>query len=138
MKIFYKDVSNRSETEIKNEITFQKKVASLGLTPKIINTDYKTFIEMEHLDELCLADMYGESIKDIPEIILKKIYDILVQIYLECDIAYLDVTPYNFIEKGNKIWIIDFGDARKAPDKDWWLQETFENGAITQWNPEFL
>ena len=44
MKIFYKDVSNRCETEIKNEITYQKKVASLGLTPKIINTDYKTFI----------------------------------------------------------------------------------------------
>jgi tRNA A-37 threonylcarbamoyl transferase component Bud32 len=134
---FKKDVSDRSTHTIKKEVEFQSRAAHLNLSPKVFSTDYKTYIEMENLNEMCIADMYGEKIETMPAWILQKIYEILTRLYLECDIAYIDVTPYNFIEKDGKIWIIDFGDALHAPEKDDWLKETFKNQAVTCWNPEF-
>lgn len=86
---------------------------------------------------MCIADMYGEAIENMPQGILKEIYDILVNLYLVCDIAYIDVTPYNFIENNSKVWVIDFGNARNAPGKDEWLDQTFRTCKITSCNPEF-
>ena len=137
MKVFHKNVCNRSELQIKKEVEFQIKASTLGLCPKIIITDYKTYIDMEDLEEMCIADMYGEDISTMPNHILDQIYTIIVRLYLECDIEYIDITPYNFIEKDNKIWIIDFGDAREAAKKDWFLKELFINKKVLQWNPDF-
>lgn len=137
MKVFHKDVSDRSEEQIKKEVEFQTRASKLDLCPKIIDTDYKTFIDMEDLEEMCIAYMYGEDFKEMPKSILDEIYKILARLYLECDIEYIDVTPYNFIEKGDKVWIIDFGDAREAPKKDWYLNEVFKNKSVIQWNPDF-
>jgi tRNA A-37 threonylcarbamoyl transferase component Bud32 len=137
-KIFRKDVSSRSESQIKNEVELQKKASLLGLSPKIIATDYKTYIDMEDLGTMCIADMYGEDIRDMPEIICRGIYDILKRLYLECDIEYVDITPYNFIETEDQLWIIDFGDARSTSKKDWFLKEVFQNRTVLQWNPDFL
>jgi len=58
-KIFRKNVSGRAEEKIKKEVMFQRKVAEIGLCPKIIDTDFKTYIDMEDLNQMCLADMYG-------------------------------------------------------------------------------
>lgn len=137
MKVFHKDVRDRSETQIKKEVEFQKRASKLNLCPKIIDTDYKTYIDMEDLEQTCIANMYGEDFKDMPKYIVDEIYNILVRLYLECDIEYIDVTPYNFIEKDNKVWIIDFGDARDAPKKDWYLNEIFKNKMLNNWNPDF-
>ena len=136
-KIFRKDVSSRTETQVMNEVRLQRKAALLGLCPKIISTDNKTFIEMEDLGTMCIADMYGEDIKDMPKSICRGIYDILKRLYLECDIEYIDVTPYNFIETDDQLWVIDFGDARDAHKKDWFLKEVFQNHTVLQWNPDF-
>lgn len=131
-------MNGRGKERIKQEVEFQKRAAALGLSPEIIGTDNETYIEMMNINRMCIADWYGETIENIPERVINKIYNIIVRLYLECDIAYLDVTPYNFIEETNgRVWIIDFGDARKVPEKDDWLQETFKQGRITRWNPEF-
>jgi tRNA A-37 threonylcarbamoyl transferase component Bud32 len=135
-KIFRKDVSSRSEDQVKNEVCLQRKAALLGLCPKIISTDYKTFIEMEDLGQMCIADMYGEDITDMPKGILTGMYEILRRLYLECDIEYIDVTPYNFIETDDQLWIIDFGDAREV-NKNWFLKEVFQHHSVLQWNPDF-
>jgi len=137
MKIFRKDVSDRTEDQIRNEIELQNKAQfQLNCTPKIINTDYKTFIEMENLEEMCIADKYGEDINGIPEHLMEQIYGIVVKLYLQCDIEYIDVTPYNFIEKKGKVYVIDFGDA-KSVEKHWYLREVFLNKKIHTWNPDF-
>jgi tRNA A-37 threonylcarbamoyl transferase component Bud32 len=136
-KIFHKDVSDRSEELIQKEVRFQRKAAALGLSPKILDTDFKTYIDMEHLDQMCLADMYGESIDSMPHIIKKGIYDILTRLYLECDIEYIDVTPYNFIETDDQLWIIDFGDANEAPKKNSFLKEVFRKKELFKWNSDF-
>lgn len=137
MKVFCKDVSKRTEKQIRNEVLLQNKAYEIKVCPKILDTDYKTYIKMEHLDEMCIADMYGENFEDMPKEILDQIYSILTRLYLECDIEYIDVTPYNFIEINGTLMIIDFGDAQKAPKKDWFLKELFKNGELKQWNPDF-
>ena len=81
--------------------------------------------------------MYGERIEDMPKEILEQINTILTRLYLECDIEYIDITPYNFIEKEGTLIVIDFGDARIAPKKDWFLAELFKNKMLKQWNPDF-
>jgi len=137
MKVFCKDVSKRTEKQIRNEVLLQNRAYELGVCPKILDTDYKTYIKMEHLDEMCIADMYGEDFKDMPKEILDQIYTIITRLYLECDIEYIDITPYNFIEKNGTLMVIDFGDAQKTPKKDWFLREIFKNRELKQWNPDF-
>lgn len=135
-KIFRKDVSMRSEELVRKEVMLQSRAAILGLSPKIIDTDYKTYIDMEDLEQMCIADMYGESIDYMPELIKEGIYDILQRLYLECDIEYIDVTPYNFIETDDQLWIIDFGDAIEIK-KDSYLKELFSSKKLLKWNSEF-
>ena len=134
--MFKKDVSNRTEQQIQNEVELQTRAFRKGLAPKIIQTDYKTYIKMEKIPEMCIADMYGEDIKKLPKKILKDIYNILYILYHECDIEYVDVTPYNFIEHDGKVWVIDFGDA-KPVKKEYYLQEVFDNEEVLEWNPDF-
>ena len=137
MQVFHKNVSNRSEKQIRQEVEFQQRAEKLGLCPKIINTDYKTYIDMEDVGQMCIADMYGDQIEDIPKQYKYEIYQILSRLYLECNIEYIDVTPYNFIEKDGKLWIIDFGDARQAPKKNWFLNDMFTKKNLCEWNPDF-
>ena len=134
--MYIKDVSNRTEAQIRNEVELQKRAFRKGLAPKIINTDYKTFIKMEKIPEMCIADKYGEDIKKMPKDILKQIYKILYILYHECHIQYVDVTPYNFIECDGKVWVIDFGDAIPVK-KEWYLEEVFDNEEVLEWNPDF-
>ena len=138
-KIFRKNISSLSEEQIKNEVCLQRKAALLGLCPKIISSDYKTYIDMEDLGQMCIADMYGEDIKDIPKNILIDMYDILRRLYIECGIEYIDVTPYNFIETEDKLWVIDFGHARNVvhDKKNWFVNEMFKSHTVLQWNPDF-
>ena len=137
MKIFRKNVSDRAEEQIRNEVELQNVAyKQLNCTPKIIKTDYKTYIEMEDLEEMCIADMYGEDISTVPNRIREQIYKILIDLYLECDIEYTDITPYNFIEKNDTVYIIDFGDA-KLVERNWFLKELFLHKKIHQCNPDF-
>lgn len=93
---------------------------------------------MEHLGAPCLADMYGDKIEDIPEWIREEILDILYMLYSTAKIEYIDVTPYNFVERDGVVWIIDFGHARKIGDEiDPYLDEIFTTWNLSKWNSEF-
>ena len=136
MKIFYKDVSNSNEHDIRREVELQERAFKIGVSPKILDTDYKTYIRMEHIDEMCIADIYGEDFNTMPKDIIDEIYNILMRLYLECDIEYIDVTPYNFIKKEEKLWIIDFGDA-KLVETNWFMKELIINKKLVGWNLDF-
>jgi hypothetical protein len=136
MKAFYKDVSNRKEKDIRREVELQERASKIGVSPKILDTNFKTYIRMENLEEMCIADMYGEDFDKMPKDIIDEIYNILMRLYLECDIEYIDVTPYNFIKKDDKLWIIDFGDARFV-ETNWFIKEVMINKKLVRWNPDF-
>ena len=59
-------------------------------------------------------------------------------LYYEEGIEYIDITGYNFIEKDNKVYIIDFGDAiytKSHIEMNWFL--SYFLGGHNGWNPDF-
>lgn len=128
--------------DIANEVRLQAIGAEYGLSPNIIETDYTSFITMEDLGEMSIADYYGEAIDDIPETLKQEIWNILWTLYSCANIEYIDVTPYNFIEKNGKVWIIDYGHAtlsRRGHIHPWLLSVLSDTRmTITDWNPEFV
>jgi len=126
-----------------HEYFIHKYVQSLGIVncPKIISYDWKTEVMiMEKIDNMSIADFYGEDAKKVPIHIFNEIRQI-VSTLLEYNIEYIDITGYNFIEFDEKIWIIDFehaGIKKKEPSQ--FLQEflSSENKNYQYWNPDFL
>lgn len=138
VEIFYKDVSDLDPDDVDREICLQKIASKHGLSPRIIETDWETYIGMEDLEEMCIADTYGEDINKIPKHIMSQIWAILWTLYWTCDIEYLDVTPYNFIESKGRVWVIDFGHAHYRRKKtDSYLKNVLNKGKISKWNPAF-
>ena len=107
-------------------------------TPKIHNyNNQKDTLIMDEIYEMNISDMYGEKAKDVPSYIFDKIRKIIIELN-ENNIDYPDITGYNFIEYKDKIYIIDFGDAKIIKDKNLAspFVKDFING-LNQWNPEF-
>ena len=129
MKYFLKTINDKKEVEL------QKLAANIGVSPIIYNTDMETYIEMEDLEEMNIADKYGDQVYDVPKYIMDQVYIILLRLYRECNIQYVDVTPYNFIEKEGKVWIIDFSRAFIGATQDIYLKKIFKNQTILDWNP---
>jgi len=123
------------------EVEIQRCVHKYEITPEIYDVDFaddECIISMEDLEEPCLADKYGDLAEHIPVKYWEQIRTILAILFEREGIEYIDITPYNFIEKNDKIYIIDFGDAyytHKSKKVNWFLKEVLDghNG----WNPDF-
>ena len=135
-KMFRKNFTNTLSKDIRREVCLQKISANLGLSPKVLRTDNKTFIEMERIDDMALAYKYGYDIEDLPNDIRKQVYDLVYTLY-QHGIQYIDITPYNFIEKDGKVWIIDFGHASKRKRLCEYLKALFNEGYVHEWNFHF-
>ncbi len=136
-RIVYSDKRDRKAAEL--EIQLQKDAYNLGFSPKILETkftDTDCTIRMDKIYEMCLADMYGDKETDLPNHLWSTIQTIVNTLY-EAGIEYIDITPYNFIEYKNKLYIIDFGDAYYKGDKPRnWFHKDFLNIPYG-WNPDF-
>ena len=121
------------------EVELQEIAARHGFSPQVLNvvrTADKWILAMEDVEEGCLADHYGDDPEDIPEWIWDEIRRMVRHLYEDEGIEYIDITPYNFIEKEGRIYMIDFGDAKYTGDeKDWFLNE-FLDGE-NSWNPDY-
>jgi tRNA A-37 threonylcarbamoyl transferase component Bud32 len=144
---YYKMILADNERKISREIEMQEISANYGFSPKIIKSQitfnkedgkYIGNITMEHINEMCIADKYGEDPKKVPKLIWDQIRTILKILYNEEGIEYIDITGYNFIEKNNKVYIIDFGDAiyTKTDNEMNWFLSDFLSG-YNGWNPDF-
>ena len=147
MAQYFKMVLADEERIISREIEIQEIASKYNFSPKIIKSNitynkedgkYIGNITMDNLQEMCIADMYGEDPKDIPKIIWDQIRVILKILYFDEGIEYIDITGYNFIEKKGKVYIIDFGDAiytKKDREMNWFL--SYFLGGHNGWNPDF-
>jgi tRNA A-37 threonylcarbamoyl transferase component Bud32 len=139
--MYTKRFSNIPPEEIAREINLQRIGADYSLSPAIVDTDFQTFVTMEDLEQMNVADFYGDNIEDVPENLRREIWNTLWILYSCAHIEYLDVTPYNFIEKDHRVWIVDYGHARKTipGNIDPWLLGVLSNPdmMITEWNSEF-
>jgi tRNA A-37 threonylcarbamoyl transferase component Bud32 len=124
------------------EYNIHKYVYNLDIVnvPKIYDYDKeKKVLKMQKINNMCISDYYGEKSSDISSELFIKIRNIIKILY-DNNIEYPDITGYNFIEKDNKVWIIDFGHATFNPSINENLSDTFilkfingHNG----WNPNF-
>ena len=132
-------LSERSLDRVRLEIDLQRRAHKYGFTPaihRVVETEEEVVIEMEDVGAPCLADAYGD--KKIPKRIWKQISRILATLLKKEGIEYIDITPYNFIEKEKKVFIIDFGDAKvheEGTPLNWFLAEFL--GGECGWNPDF-
>jgi RIO-like serine/threonine protein kinase len=129
------------EQDAENEVELQEIASKYNFVPKIINTkfeDERCVIEMEDLEAPNLANIYGENIEDIPDHVWNSIRIILKILLEEEGIEYIDITPYNFIEKDGKVYIIDFGHAYYTDlvDINPFLNDVLYND-LKSWNPDF-
>ena len=94
---YYKMVLAEEERIISREIEMQEISANYGFSPKIINSKitfnkedgkYIGNITMENLNEMCIADKYGEDPANIPKIIWEQIRTILRILYNAEGIEY--------------------------------------------------
>jgi tRNA A-37 threonylcarbamoyl transferase component Bud32 len=122
-----------------HEAYIHEKIYNMNIVniPKIYSydKDTKTLI-MECIPELCISDMYGEKLSDIPGYIVADIRNIIRKLY-DSNIEYTDITGYNFIEYDDRVWIIDFEHAQiKNKNMINEFISDFING-YDNWNPDF-
>ena len=138
---YTKRFPNTPAEDVLREVTLQRAAAEYGLAPDVLETDNATFITMEDMGCMNLAEKYGDTMEDIPETIKRDIWNILWALYSCSDIEYIDVTPYNFVEKDGRVWILDFGHARKinGGEIDDWLLSVLndESTTLSEWNADF-
>ena len=110
--IYYSEKITMESVELEAEL---QQVANMyGFSPKVTDVVYaddSATIHMEFIDEPCLYYKYGPEPEDIPEFVWEQIREKLKVLYDDERIEYIDVTPYNFIEKDGDVYIIDFGHA---------------------------
>lgn len=130
------------DAEMESEL--QIIASKYGFAPKIIDTKFDTdfyYIDMVDLQTDCLANIYGDKASDIDEHQWDQIRHIVKTLYEEEGIAYVDITPYNFIEINNKMYIIDFGHATYAKllneDRFWFLKDFLYGSQLNIYNPDF-
>lgn len=133
--MFVKVVSEDAD----NEVELQKIASSYGFSPRVLShnkLEDSSFIMMEDLEAECLADVYGENPDNIPLWIWDEIRSMVTALFNQEGIEYVDITPYNFIEKDNRIYMIDFGDAKYTNGEVNWFLSEFLDGE-NSWNPDY-
>jgi len=130
MDVFRKNCSAK-------EIRLQTIATEMGLAPQIRETDNETYMVMDKLPAMNIGDMYGTTIRSLPHYVRKGIVDTLRTLYETKGIQFVDITPYNFIEYGKRIWIIDFGDAYDDQEESHPHLNKILTSGLLRWNPEF-
>jgi tRNA A-37 threonylcarbamoyl transferase component Bud32 len=136
--IIYSEKRGLSETKL--EVELQTVASKYGFCPKISSVKFSNTgceIMMDHIKSPCLADMYGDQPSALPAPLWSKIHHIVSTLYEQEGIIYVDITPYNFIEHEEKVYIIDFGDAyyKGTRPRNWFHEEFLANPC--SWNPDF-
>ena len=95
---------------------------------------------MDKINGETLFKKYSDEALDIPYDIWKQIRHIISTLFYEEGIEYIDISPYNFIVKNNKVYIIDFGHAywcnQDCKINNWFLKEFLMN-EINDFNADF-
>lgn len=108
-----------------HEYLMHKYIYDLNIVniPKIYDYDKKTKIMiMEDLNQLNIADMYGDDLLNNEEM-FDNIRNIILKLY-ENGIIYVDITGYNFVETKKGLYILDCEHAYKVCNPKKYFKET--------------
>ena len=137
--MYTKHFQSESEEDVRREAHLQSLAYDYVLTPRILDCQ-PTFITMEHIQGMTVADMYGTDIRRVPNAVKKEIYEIIHTLYKKAGIQYIDVTGYNFLidDTTGHVCVIDFGHARQQLEPlDPYLERLFKMERLTRWNSVF-
>ncbi len=123
----------------KREISLQQEAARLGVAPaihSIVKHNQMSVVLMTKIHGSSLADFYGSD--PIPGHVWDQVKSIL-QLLWNNGIEYKDITPYNFMleHETGKVWIVDFGHARKVKMYSFLCDILNGTGHGDTWAPEF-
>ncbi len=108
--------STKSIDNIQKEAEFQKIASKSLITPKVIDvSSFGRYIVMEKLDE-SLPD-YMRKVNGNLDLSYQKQIEKIINILDKIGIFHADPNPFNFMIKNGKIYIIDFGFAKKIDEK---------------------
>lgn len=124
-----------SPETIDNEIELQTIASKYNICPKILSVT-ESSITMEKVNGHTLFELYEDDPENVPLWIWDEIRKIVLTLYEEEGIEYIDISPFNFMKLNDKIIVIDFGDAKYVGDEpDWFLLEFLDG--TNMWNPDF-
>ena len=106
---------NKSISNLKHEAELQKKAADNKLSPKVIEVDE---INKYIIMDLCETNLF-DLLKKTNGVITEYVQDEIVKIIKSLDkigIFHGDPNPLNFMFRGDKLYIIDFGFAKKIDE----------------------
>lgn len=105
--------------------------------PKVLSYDETTkTLVMTKIPQMCIADMYGDSPENTPTHLFEEVRAILTNLR-DIGINYPDISPYNFIEHNDQVWIIDFGHASIVSKQYNPFMVKFIEEGHNGWNPEY-
>ena len=108
--------NSKSENIIMREASFQQRAAEIGVSPVIIDINpVKKYIVMEKMDET-LFDIIKKNKGVIPITYQKQIFTIFNKLD-RIGILHGDPNSTNFMIKGRKLYIIDYGFAKEIDKK---------------------
>jgi tRNA A-37 threonylcarbamoyl transferase component Bud32 len=113
MKTFRK---TKSSNTLKTEYILQKKAASVGISPRVVEYDsVSKYIVMEKMDQHLLDVMKKQngSLTKSQQVQIIEIYEKLDEI----KVFHGDSNLLNYMLKGKKIYIIDFGFSKEINQK---------------------
>jgi hypothetical protein len=105
------------------------------------NPDGTMWMTMDRIDAKNLAEKYGDNPEELPVWIWYDIHRIVRTLFYAGNMEYIDITPYNFMEKNGIVWCIDYEHASEREGdqpKNWFLQEFLQDNSMREWNPDFL
>lgn len=113
MKTFRK---TKSSNTLKNEYTLQKKAASVGISPRVVEYDsISKYIVMEKMD--ChLVEILSKNNARLSRTYQYQILDIFEKLD-EVKVFHGDSNILNYMIKNDKVYIIDFGFSKEITDK---------------------
>lgn len=98
--------SRKSANQILKEANMQKLLASVNACPKVIDVDlHRKYILMDKLDKHLIDVNSEKSVSLDHQKQLVKLYDKLDEV----GVFHGDANPLNYMTKGKKLYVIDFG-----------------------------
>jgi tRNA A-37 threonylcarbamoyl transferase component Bud32 len=105
---------NKSSSVIAKEAELQRRLAIVNACPKVIDVDVKRkYILMDRLDKHLFDTESDKSVSLDHQIQLVKLYDRMDSV----GIFHGDANPLNYMTKGKKLYVIDFGMSKEITPK---------------------
>jgi len=106
----------KSRSSILQEVTLQQQAAAAMIAPRVIEYDVDgKFIVMEKLDQT-LYDLFVEQGGILSRSQQRSIIHLFKKLD-KCDVFHADPNPLNFMRRGSKWFVIDFGFAMQIDSK---------------------